>query len=335
MKYILMCGGDYKFPKHLSKINGEVLVERTIRLLRENGVNDIAISTNSEMFNNFGVEILKNANNQYTQNGEYETKQSSYSWLNAYYPIEEEVCYIHGDVYFSNEAIKTIVDTRVDDTMFFCVPDTKDIDDKDIRNPKGREPLAYKVKDYKLFRNAINDLLQMIDNGDFNKAKCKPIAWTVYRYLNGLDIGKNAQNYGDLNNIFDKEGKYTIINDYTTDIDNPKDIARIEKYLKFKGGKMIKVEALMDFRLGAFDKIKDITRRNPEKNEKGMLYKEDTFICDEAMAEYLMNDNPANLTLVKVIEVIPEKQPKEEVKEEPKEEIKPIRKTIRKKTTKK
>lgn len=39
MKYILMCGGNYKdkfeTPKQLLKVNGEILVERTIRLLKE------------------------------------------------------------------------------------------------------------------------------------------------------------------------------------------------------------------------------------------------------------------------------------------------------------
>ena len=53
MKYILMCGGNYpKFevPRQLLKVNGEVLIERTIRLLRENGITDIAISTNNKAF---------------------------------------------------------------------------------------------------------------------------------------------------------------------------------------------------------------------------------------------------------------------------------------------
>ena len=39
MKYILMCGGNYKdkfeIPKQLLEVNGEKLVERTIRLLKE------------------------------------------------------------------------------------------------------------------------------------------------------------------------------------------------------------------------------------------------------------------------------------------------------------
>ena len=40
MKYILMCGGNYKdkfeTPKQLLKVNNEVLAERTIRLLKGN-----------------------------------------------------------------------------------------------------------------------------------------------------------------------------------------------------------------------------------------------------------------------------------------------------------
>ena len=47
MKYIIMCGGDYvkwETPRHLSIICGEEIVARTIRLLRENGIKDIAIS---------------------------------------------------------------------------------------------------------------------------------------------------------------------------------------------------------------------------------------------------------------------------------------------------
>ena len=46
-KYIIMCGGDYvkwKTPRQLSIVDGEELVARTIRLLKENGINDISIS---------------------------------------------------------------------------------------------------------------------------------------------------------------------------------------------------------------------------------------------------------------------------------------------------
>ena len=48
-----MCGGKYKdfeTPKQLLKVNEEVIIERTIKLLKENGIKDIAISTNNLAF---------------------------------------------------------------------------------------------------------------------------------------------------------------------------------------------------------------------------------------------------------------------------------------------
>ena len=50
MKYIIMCGGTYKqweTPRQMLPVNDEPIVARTIRLLTENGINDIAISSNN------------------------------------------------------------------------------------------------------------------------------------------------------------------------------------------------------------------------------------------------------------------------------------------------
>lgn len=303
-----MCGGEYpkfKTPKQLLKINGEVIVERTIRQLRENGITDIAVSTNNPKFDYLDVELLHNKKNKFVTLSENEVKESAYSWLNAYYPINEPVCYLHGDVYFSDEAIKTIVQAQVEDTMFFCVPDKWDVPNKSIRNIKGREPLAYKVQNYKHFRAAVDDLLKMVDEGKFKEAKCSPIAWTVYRYLNGLDVGFKAQNYGDLNDIFRSKGDYIIINDYTTDVDSERDIKIIEKLSKAEGGNMIKVEVIEEFTYGDFYKIKDTLVRH-SKEKEGWLYKGDTFECDEPTLAYLTGANKFNKTVVKVIEVVPE-----------------------------
>ena len=301
-----MAGGNYakfKIPKQLLKVNGEILIERTIRLLKENGITDIAISTNNPAFNYLNVEMLHDSENQFEYWGKNEQKISNKSWLKAYYLIDEPVCYLHGDVYFSDEAIKTIVNTKVKDTMFFCSPDKRDIPHKDIRNAGGREPLAYKVENYKLFKDAIKDLLKMIDDGKFKNAFCSPIAWTVYRYLNGLDLAFNAKWYGDLNSIFDSKGDYIIINDYTNDVDDERDVPKIEKYLKFKEGNMIKVEVIEDFTLGKFNELKNIQRKNLDT--QGRLYKGDIFECDEPMVDYLSGNNGLKKAFIKVIEVLP------------------------------
>lgn len=335
-----MCGGNYpKFKKHkqLLKVNGEILVERIIRLLKENGIKDIAITTNCDDFNYLNVPILKK-DSDYICNSEYEHTKSSYSWLNAFYLLDEPCCYLYGDVYFSDEAIKTIINAEVKDTMFFCVPDKQDVKSKDIRNAKGREPLGFKVNNYKMFRNAIEDLLQMIDDGKF-KDKIPPFSWHLYRYLNKLDY--LLTDWGIMNNIFETKGDYIIINDYTTDIDDMKDIIILENLLKLGGGNMVKCEVIEKFTLKDFDKLKNIQRK--AANTKGMLYVGDVFECDEDTARYLSGKNALNKAVIKVIEVQQKNEVKEEIKEDEnteatieyhEEEVKP-KATSKKKKSKK
>ena len=75
---------------------------------------------------------------------------------------------------------------------------------------------------------------------------------------------------------------------------------------------MVKVKVTEEFTLGKFNEIKNIERANYNKKEIGRLYVNDTFECNEEMAEYLMEKNPLNRAFVKIIEVIPEKKEKKE-----------------------
>lgn len=103
MRYIIMCGGTYtewQIPRQLTRVKGEMLVARTIRLLREAGVEDIAISSDNPVFEQFGVPVLHH-NNDYVAT--CYTSISGY-WSSAFYPMDEPVCYIFGDVVFSPEA---------------------------------------------------------------------------------------------------------------------------------------------------------------------------------------------------------------------------------------
>ena len=310
MKYIIMCGGNYKkfeTPKQLLKINGEVIVERTIRLLKENGIKDIYVSTNNPAFDYLDVPKLKDKDNQFEYWGKYEGKKSKKCWLKAYYPMYEPVCYLHGDVYFSDEAIKTIVETKVKDTMFFCAWDKQD-GYKHYMSSGGREPFAYKVENYKLFRDAVDSLLQMIDNGDFKGFP--PCAWNVYRYINGLDIGLNAKWYGDLNSIFNSKGDYIVINDYTNDVDDIKDVKKIEEKLKLGGGIMVKMEIInQNCTIREFNRLFNIKRLSFDIGQpENYLKIGDTFECDEEMAKYLSGETPEQtLKIARVLEIIPAK----------------------------
>ena len=211
MKYIIMCGGKYsrwKTPKQLFKIQGEPIVARTIRLLKSEGVRDIAISTNDSRFAGFGVPILKHKNNMKVDTSEHVTG----AWVEAFFPMDEPACYLMGDVVFSQAAIRTIVQTETDSIRFFAsVPPFSPMFIKEYA-----EPFAFKVNDQKRFRAAIDFVNANLGTGIF----CRhPIAWELWQVINGFDVR-------EIN--FDS---VTPINDYTCDIDNPKDAERIEAVL--------------------------------------------------------------------------------------------------------
>lgn len=211
MKYIIMCGGTYAKwdrPKHLTELKGEPLVARTIRLLRENRITDIAISSNSELFEQFGVPVLKHEN-KYSLPLE---GRATSPWLDAFYLMESPVCYIFGDVVFSPDAIKTIVNTNTDSIEFFA--SAKPL--PDIYPKHWAEPFAFKVKDTRRFFEAIEVTKQYDEQGLFKR---QPVSWELWQVIKGTPL-----NHVDYTN-------YVAINDYTCDIDEPKDIKLFERFV--------------------------------------------------------------------------------------------------------
>lgn len=211
MKYIIMCGGTYKefdIPKHLIEINGERLVDRTIRLLREQGIEDIAISSHNKRFDTCGVPRLEHENNY-----EIENKKEQGYWVNAFYPSEEPICYLYGDVYYSENAIKAIVETETDDVLFFA----SSIINRPEYFKHWEEPLAFKVVNQKRFRECIDICKKKKDLGETNR---DPISWELYRVLNGIDI-----------NTHEIKSGFIAINDESTDIDDIEDRNKLEEVL--------------------------------------------------------------------------------------------------------
>lgn len=66
---------------------------------------------------------------------------------------------------------------------------------------------------------------------------------------------------------------------------------------------MIKLQALEDFSLRRFNELKNIVRKNINKNEEGMLYEGDIFECEKELADYLCGNNPLNKKVVTILEV--------------------------------
>ena len=211
MKYIIMCGGTYtrwKRPRHLTRVDGEPIVARTIRLLHEQGVTDISISSNDPRLDGFGVPVLRHQNDYLARR----YNDSDGHWCDAFYPMDEPACYIFGDVIFSPEAIRTIVEYETDDIMFFgskppFAPNY----------PKNHvEPFAFKVTDQKHLREAIAEVKRLGEDA-FSR---KPIAWELWYVICGAELKQDAEHIVGAD--------YIAINDYTCDIDEPREIKRLK-----------------------------------------------------------------------------------------------------------
>ena len=208
---IIMCGGVYNnFKQHkaLTKINDERLVDRTIRLLKQNGIEDIYVSATDPNFIDY--KVLKH-NNTY----KYEDGNVSGYWVDAYYPTDKSCIYLHGDVYYSEDAIKKIINynPKVNTMIGNQWALNKNHD-------KVGEPFGWIIVDQKKFRDAINKTKQLQDEGKIDRGYA--IAWELYQVLNGHDV-----NGFDIN-----IDTYLPIYDETIDIDAPEQIDILNSKVK-------------------------------------------------------------------------------------------------------
>ena len=210
MKYIIMCGGSaYQYsttPKPLRVVCGEPLVVRTIRLLKDQGVNNIFISGSPEHFKGLGVPVLVHKNAP--------MHDPDWCWLNAFYPVREPVCYLCGDVFYSPEAIKTIVTYWTNDIMFFAsaYPLSR------LYVKRWREPLGFKVGDPDRFFKCVEKTKLLDKEHRFNR---EPVSWELWQVIKNTPLNTILQNY-------------IAINDYSVDIDSDEEARELEKRVRWK-----------------------------------------------------------------------------------------------------
>ena len=163
---------------------------------------DIAISSNDEVFEQFGVPVLHHEN---TFVGRAYNDYDGY-WCEAFYPTHDPACYIFGDVVFSPEAIKKIVETETDSIEFFASAPPFN---RRYRK-KSAEPFALKVENQGLLHYGVEMCIYLDRLGCFKR---KPIMWELWQVIKGTPL-----------NIIDYSN-YVVINDYTCDIDGMGDLA--------------------------------------------------------------------------------------------------------------
>lgn len=197
MKYVIMADGKgsrwgyyNNIPKHFIVVNGETLLERIIRLIKKyDGLNKIIITSHDPRYEIDGAVRYEPKNNLLEIDRFTEEL------------IEDNICFLYGDTYYSENAMGKIIDSKTKDILFFG---TKE------------KIIAIKIANADLFKDHVTKIKTMYLNGRIKNC----IGWQVYQSFVNLPfdtkiIGRN----------------YVLINDETCDFNQPADFENIIHFL--------------------------------------------------------------------------------------------------------
>lgn len=216
IRVFIMCGGYYgnfSYPKSLTVINGENLLDRTIRLLSEYNTDAIVCCNHDESAFDDYLPVKLGFTFDYL-------KQTGY-YLDLFdaVPFEIPCIYLFGDVYYTETAIERIIDTydETDRNIFICneYPFNKE-------HLRQGEPFGWIVKDPQEFNCAVKLCKSLQDRKIIDHANGVASNWELAHIINGLGV-----------NDFNLRRKdCLIIHDKTIDVDDPSVIATIEERVK-------------------------------------------------------------------------------------------------------
>ena len=202
-RVIIMAAGQGKRwgsgYKHLCVIDGETLLERTVRQVKQY-TDDIFITTNTEKYKTEGAELFYPE--KYTNKHEVDRFLSNRSIWGP------TTVFLYGDVYYTDNAIKKIFTTSCRKYRFYGRLGESTVGGKD-----HAELFAVRVRDLDLFEQACKTVKGSTRNG---------WGWLVYRVL----MGGNADISVDLLRKWLLEVKhtnFTVIDDETDDFDRKTD----------------------------------------------------------------------------------------------------------------
>lgn len=163
MKYIIMADGkgsrwqNYnEIPKHFAVVDGEPIIARTVRLLREKSPDsEIIITSHDERY------VFPGASRYEPKNNVLEIDRFTEEL------IEDDICFLYGDTYYAEEAIDMIISEQVEDIHFFGT---------------RKSIVAIKIKDGELFRSHVDRVRKLY----LEKKIEKCIGWQVYQSFEGL-----------------------------------------------------------------------------------------------------------------------------------------------------
>ena len=170
--------------KHRIRIEGETLIERTVRLVHEYDKSaEVIITSHDVSLSVVGAERYEPKNNV------LEIDRFTAEL------IEDDMCFLYGDVLYSEQAMETIVSRRgISPVLFFGSRDSI---------------CAVLIKDGALFKDLYLEVRRRYVEGEISECK----GWQVYQSYAGLPFGDKSPT-----------DCFVFIEDETRDFNSPKDL---------------------------------------------------------------------------------------------------------------
>jgi len=195
MRFVIMADGkgtrwdNYMgIPKHLAEVDGEPILGRTVRLLNEmtEGNAEVIVTSHDERYEFKGSRRYEPLDNK------LEIDRFTAEL------IADETCFLYGDTYYTEEALKSILDTDVEDLIFFG---------------NNKSIVAVKIKDSKLFKQHVDNVKALFLAGKIDRC----VGWQVYQSFTGQDFSKKAV----------PAEKFLMLGEKTTDFNTPEEYKKI------------------------------------------------------------------------------------------------------------
>lgn len=176
-------------PKQLIKINDETLLDRMIRLCKENGLNDITI-----------VGIFKNNDAKNIRFKDCNDKIDL--WLRVAKESKEPFILLDGDIYYTDEIIKDATTRETKTFLHWLCPHMNHYTGK-----PWEEGYIFKVENVEWWINKLTELQNKVNNGEIEFTK----GWVIKNYLCDRP---------DLNKFYTDMGEHDVYwHDQTDDFD--------------------------------------------------------------------------------------------------------------------
>jgi hypothetical protein len=170
-------------PKHLIQVDGESLLERSVRLLKMADPWCRIIITSSD-----SRYEVSGATRHVPQENRLEIDRFTQEL------IQENTCFLYGDTYYTEQALRKIVQTAADSLLFFG---------------NQQRILAVKVKNPELMRQHLQRVKELYLAGQISDCK----GWQLYQSLEGLPFGQK-QLAGNFVYIADETRDFNFPDDY-------------------------------------------------------------------------------------------------------------------------